>query len=144
TIIKMKKIITILAAAFCLHINAQLINTFAGTGTQGFSGDGGQATAAQLSSPYGVAKDTAGNVNIAEGARVRKISSNGIITTIAGNGTVGFSGDGGVATAAQLLSYGVAVDAAGNVYIADMVHSSIRKVSTNGIITTIAGSGGTN
>ncbi|MBX3163212.1 MAG: T9SS type A sorting domain-containing protein [Bacteroidetes bacterium] len=139
----MKKIITILAAAFCLHINAQIINTIAGTGTQGFSGDGGQATAAQLNYPSGVATDAAGNVYIINEHRIRKVSSNGIITTIAGNGTGGFSGDGGAATAAQLYNpSGVATDAAGNVYIADVDNHRIRKVSSNGIITTIAGNGG--
>ncbi|MBX3164543.1 MAG: T9SS type A sorting domain-containing protein [Bacteroidetes bacterium] len=121
-----------------------IITTIAGNGGSGFSGDGGAATAAPLGSTRAVAVDAVGNVYIAETTRIRKVSTNGIITTIAGIGGFGFSGDGGLATAAA-LNYpgGVAVDAAGNVYIADTWNNRIRKVSTNGIITTIAGSGAT-
>ena len=100
-----------------------LITTVAGNGIQGFGGDGGLATATQLNGPYGVAVDAAGNLFVADGAnfRIRKVSANGIITTVAGNGTSGFSGDGGLATAAQLNGPygGVAADAAGNLFIAD-------------------------
>jgi sugar lactone lactonase YvrE len=120
------------------------ITTVAGNGTQGFSGDGGPATGAQLNQPSGVAVDSAGNLYIADSSnyRVRKVS-NGIITTVAGNGTPGFSGDNGPATSAQLGRNftGLAVDSAGNLYIADMTDSCIRKVS-NGVITTVAGGGG--
>jgi sugar lactone lactonase YvrE len=105
-----------------------------------FSGDGGPATSAQLSGPWGVALDSAGNLYIGDGPDIRKIS-NGVITTVAGNGTTGFSGDGGPATSAQLSEpYGVAVDSSGNLYISDSGNNRIRKVS-NGVITTVAGDG---
>jgi hypothetical protein len=119
-----------------------IITTLAGTGYYGFSGDGGPATSAQLWSPGGVAVDPTGAVYIADSYnhRVRKISG-GIITTVAGNGTPGFSGDGGPATSAQLsFPRGLAVDAAGDLYIADAGNERIRKVS-NGIISTVAGGG---
>ena len=119
------------------------ITTVAGNGKVGFSGDGGQATSAQLSYPYGVAVDGQGNLYIADSAngRIRKVATGGTITTVAGNGTLGFSGDGGAATSAQLSisSSGVAVDAQGNLYIADTFNHRIRKVTAGGTITTIAG-----
>ena len=120
------------------------ITTFAGTGIQGFSGDGGPATSARLLGPQGVAVDGQGNVYIADGNddRVRKVSPAGTITTFAGTGHTGFSGDGGPATSAQLSSpYGVAVDGKGNVYIADRQNIRVRKVSPGGTITTFAGGG---
>ncbi|MEO8052551.1 MAG: hypothetical protein ABI833_19250 [Acidobacteriota bacterium] len=117
-----------------------ILSLVAGNGTSGFSGDGGPAIAAQLSSPTGVAVDSAGNLYIADGDRIRKVS-NGVIITVAGSGISGFSGDNGPATSAQLSSpSGVAVDSAGNLYIADTRNSRIRKVS-NGVITTVAGTG---
>jgi uncharacterized protein (TIGR03437 family) len=118
-----------------------MITTVAGNGTGGFSGDDGPATSAQLNGPVGIAVDTAGNLYIAEnGPRVRKVS-NGVITTFAGTGKTGFSGDGGPATSAQFENTcNVAVDTVGNVYIADCDNNWIRKVS-NGIITTVAGNG---
>jgi len=122
-----------------------MITSVAGNGIPGYSGDGGPATGAQLNSPFGVAVDAAGNLYIGDDGnnRVRKVSINGIITTIAGNGVAGYSGDGGLAITAQLYGpMSVAVDTAGNVYIADAANSRIRKVSTGGIITTIAGKGG--
>ena len=100
----------------------------AGNGGYGFSGDNGPATSAELYDPYGVAVDSAGNLYIADtlNGRVRKVS-NGVITTIAGNGTYGFSGDNGPGASAQLSRpYGVAVDAAGNVYVADRDNNRIR------------------
>jgi trimeric autotransporter adhesin len=118
------------------------ITTIAGLGTAGFSGDGGQATSAQLNYPFGVAVDGQGNLYIADqvNQRVRKVSG-GIITTVAGTGTAGYSGDGGQATSAQLnYPVGVAVDGQGNLYIADQVNQRVRKVS-GGIITTVAGTG---
>lgn len=121
-----------------------IITTIAGTGVMGFSGDGGQATLAKLSGPVGVTVDASGNIYIAEpfNNRIRKINSSGVITTIAGNGNLGYSGDGGLATLAELnYPTGVAVDAAGNIYIGDQGNNCIRKVNTGGIITTIAGSG---
>ncbi len=121
-----------------------IISNFAGTHTPGFSGDGGQATAAQLSDPGGVTFDPAGNLYIADfgNQRIRMINTSGIITTIAGNGSAGYSGDGGPATAADLSDpFGTAIDAAGNVYIADYTNNRIRMVNTSGIISTFAGNG---
>jgi sugar lactone lactonase YvrE len=120
------------------------ITTVAGNGTGGFAGDNGPATSAQLSSPNGVFVDSAGSLFIADSSnnRIRKVDANGIITTVAGNGTRGFAGDGGPATSAQLSSpSGVFVDSAGNLFIADSSNNRIRKVDTNGTITTVAGKG---
>ena len=123
---------------------AGTIVTIAGTGVRGITGNGGPATSAQLNSPGGVAVDGKGNVYFAEGARVRKVGSDGTITTVAGTGVRGFSGDGGLATAARLNGpEGVAVDALGSVYVADYSNSRVRKVSPAGTITTIAGNGRT-
>jgi hypothetical protein len=121
-----------------------IVTTVAGNGTQGYSGDGGAATNAELGNPYGVAVDGLGNLFIAEYSnnRIRKVSTNGIITTFAGNGTASYSGDGGAATNAELQEpIGVAVDGLGNLFIGDNANNRIRKVSTNGIITTVAGNG---
>jgi uncharacterized protein (TIGR03437 family) len=119
-----------------------VISTFAGNGTAGYSGDGGPPTAAMLNSPQGIAVDSSGNVYVADtqNARVRKISG-GSISTVAGNGTPGSGGDGGAATAAQLfVPIGLAVDASGNLYIADFTNNRVRKVS-GGTISTVAGNG---
>jgi len=124
---------------------AGVINTIAGTGTAGYSGDGGQATAAEINQPDDLTFDTYGNLYFVDIAnnRIRKVNTAGIITTIAGNGIQSFSGDGGYATAAELNTpTGLVFDALGNLYIADGVNSRIRKVSTAGIISTIAGCGG--
>ncbi len=118
------------------------ITTVAGNGDLGFSGDGGPAINASLSFLSDVAVDAAGNLYVADSDnyRVRKISPNGTITTIAGNGLFKFSGDGGPATSASLdAPFGVAVDSLGNSYIADTDNDAIRKVSPEGIITTVAG-----
>jgi trimeric autotransporter adhesin len=123
---------------------AGIITTVAGDGTPGFSGDGGPATSAQLSSPLGVAVDGAGNLYIADSSnnRLRKVSPAGIITTVAGNGAFSYSGDGGPARSALLWNpEGAAVDGAGNLYVADTHNNRVRKVSAAGIITTIAGNG---
>ena len=122
-----------------------VITTIAGGGTppSGSIGDGGPATQARLGFGYAVALDDGGNVYIADGTnRVRRVGSDGIITTIAGNGTAGYSGDGGPATQASLnIPYGVAVDANRNVYIAEGNNHRIRRVGTDGVITTFAGNG---
>lgn len=120
-------------------LSSGVITNVAGNGTApGFSGDNGPATLAQLNFPTGLALDSAGDLYIADGHRIRRVS-NGIITTVAGNTAPGFGGDNGPATAAQLNSpTGIALDTAGNLYIADVGNRRIRKVSS-GVITTIAG-----
>ena len=115
-----------------------------GSGRPGFVGDGGPATEATLQFPRGLAVDGAGNLFIADtqNHRIRKVDSSGVITTVAGNGTSGFSGDGGPATEASLAAPGgVAVDSAGNLFIADHDNHRIRKVDAAGIISTVAGNG---
>jgi len=160
-----------------------IITTVAGNGTNGYSGDNGAATMAELNYPQGVAVDGSGNLFIADsfnGAirkvatngiitsvagglspfglavdgsgnlfivdrgnqRICKLATNGIITMVAGNGTNGYSGDGSAATNAELsFPWGVAVDGSGNLFIASQIDNRIRKVTTNGIITTVAGNG---
>ena len=120
-------------------VSGGTITTIAGKGDQGFSGDGGPATAASLNFPSGVAVDSAGNLYIADqnNSRIRKVSG-GSITTFAGNGNQGFSGDGGPATGASFIPFGVALDSAGTLYIADPLNNRIRKVS-GGTISTVAG-----
>ena len=157
------------------------ISTVAGNGTQGYSGDGGLATAAQLAWPWGVAVDSAGNIYIADFLNfcVRKVDANGIISTVAtsgspvrsvtvddpgnvyfsgwpegvwkvdtqgvttrvaGNGTQGFSGDGGPATNAQISGVsGLALDPLGQLYLAELLNSDVRKVDLGGVISTAAG-----
>ena len=120
------------------------ISTVAGTGVVGFSGDGGPATRAQLGDPAGVAVDDSGNLYIADATnnRIRKVDKAGTITTIAGNGTPGFAGEGGPAVSAELnYPWGVTVDRAGGLYIADTGNDRIRKVDASGRISTMAGSG---
>lgn len=119
------------------------ISTVAGMGVSGFSGDGGQAAAATLSFPAGIAFDSAGNMFIADSFnnRIRKVDANGAISTVAGTGSFGFSGDSGAATAAAFnRPYGVAFDKAGNMYIADTHNDVVRKVAASGgTISTFAG-----
>ena len=122
------------------------ITTVAGNGDAGDSGDGAAATNAELNGPRGVTEDLFGNLYIAEyyGQRVRKVTPGGVITTLAGNGTAGYSGDGGPATSAELNGpYRVTVDLAGNVYIPDSSNNRVRKVAPDGTITTVAGNGNT-
>jgi len=121
------------------------IITVAGTGFPGYDGDNKAATSAQLTSPAGIAFDSTGNLYIADQGnhRVRKVTPDGIIHTVAGNGTAGFSGDGGSATAANLnRPMSVAPDSNGNLYIADTLNNRIRRVDASGTITTFAGDGG--
>ena len=122
-----------------------IITTFTGTGVAGFNGDEGEATAAELNFPYYVALDAAGNLYIADQGnfRIRQVAADGIITTVAGTGHAGFSGDGDSATSARLsVPYGVALDAAGNLFIADQGNFRVRQVAVDtGIITTVAGTG---
>lgn len=127
-----------------------LVNFFAGNGTYGYTGDGGLATSAELTNPLGVARDSAGNVYIADSNNclVRKVNTAGVITTVAGlvvgaSPRCGFSGDGGSANSAELYyPYGLAVDSKNNLYIADTSNNVVRKVTSTGIISTIAGIGG--
>jgi hypothetical protein len=120
------------------------IYVIAGNGQAGYSGDGGPATSAMLRIPLDVAVDGNGNVYIADTSNnaVRRVDHNGVITTVAGTGQRGFTGDGGPAASAQLAApNGVAVDATGNLYIADFNNNRVRKVGPNGVITTVAGNG---
>lgn len=122
-----------------------IISTIAGTGAIAYGGDGGPAINASFSEPTGVALDSVGNIYVADRGSanvVRKIDPLGIITTVAGNGTLGFSGDGGPAIKAQFADLrSVTVDSAGNLYLADYGNHRVRKVDTSGIVTTIAGNG---
>ncbi len=139
-----KQVLFIIAMIIAFGSHGQIITTFAGNGTNGYSGDGGLATAAELSQPYSLAVDASGNIYFKDGGRIRKVNSaTGIITTVAGNGSGISSGDGGLATAAELdILGGIAVDDIRNIYIAESRFHRIRKVnSTTGIITTIAGNG---
>lgn len=142
---------------FPSRAGAQLLRTVVGSSTAGYSGDGGPASSALLQNPFGLALDSAGNVYIGDSSnnRVRVVNTGanaitvagvtiqpGNIATVAGNGTAGFSGDGGPATSAQINNpSGVAVDSSGNIYIADLNNFRVRKVSANGIITTVTGNG---
>lgn len=125
-------------------VDTQGVSTvIAGTGRAGYSGDGAQATDAQLNGPIGVAVGADGTVYFADNAndRIRKIAPGGIITTVAGS-VGGFTGDGGAATAARLNGpVSVALDAAGNLYFTDVLNFRIRRISTAGVITTVAGTG---
>ena len=121
-----------------------IIATLAGTGDVGSTGDGDPAVQAELADPHGIAVDPAGNIYVAEwyGHRVRRIDGSGIITTFAGTGDQGYTGDGGLATLARLeYPLGVAIDSAGNVYVAEDYGERVRKVDASGIITTYAGAG---
>jgi sugar lactone lactonase YvrE len=129
-----------------------LVETIAGTGDRGYAGDGGPATEAVLNLPVATAFDAAGRMFISDQAnqRIRVVGTDGIIRLYAGNGRQGFSGDGGPATEARLYAPvgqaaqptgRIALDAVGNLYIADTYNHRVRMVDTNGIITTVAGTG---
>ena len=133
--------------AFAGFTQAQVIRTVAGNGSQGYGGDGAPATAAQLSTPYGGAVDKAGNFYFSDqgNQRIREIvKSTGDIITIAGDGSQGYSGDGGAATAANLSNpVGVAVDTSGNVFFVDQGNYVVREINkSTGNIITVAGNGG--
>jgi sugar lactone lactonase YvrE len=118
-----------------------VISTLAGNGTEGYAGDGGPATGAELDTAVGLTLDASGNLYIADANnnRVRRVDRNGTIATVAGNGTGGFTGDGVSATGAELNDpVGLAVDASGNLYIADDKNNRIRKLDTKDIISTVA------
>lgn len=129
------------------------ISTFAGNGSEGYCGDDGPATSACLALPSAVALDRSGNLYVSDSGnnRIRKVTPSGMIATVAGNGTAGYCGDGGLATIACLklsrdgysfpYPAGVGVDSSGNLYIADAGNNRVRKVSPSGTITTVAGSG---
>src|SRR5579871_1264998 len=121
-----------------------MLMLMAGNSRAGYAGDGGPATSAELNGPTGVALDSAGNLYIADtgNARIRRVSVTGLMTTVAGNGTPGYSGDNGPATTAQLnVPTGIAIDGGGYIYIADTENSVIRQVAPSGIITSFAGVG---
>jgi hypothetical protein len=120
-----------------------VINTVAGNGNTGFSGDGGPAVSASFDLPIAVDVAYDGSLYIVDEAnrRIRRVASDGIITTFAGNGNTGFSGDGGPATQAAITAYDVSVAPDGSVYIADFVNKRIRRVGPDGIINTVAGNG---
>jgi hypothetical protein len=120
------------------------ISTVAGTGTAGYAGNGGPATKAELCLPEGLAVGGSGDLFIADTCNnvIRKVSPGGTISTVAGTGTAGYSGNGGPATKAELdAPYGVAVDGAGDLFIADTANSVIREVTAAGVISTVAGNG---
>ncbi len=127
------------------HATKWIISTAAGTGAQGYAGDGGPATAAQLNNPFDVAFDTDGNMIFSDTFNhvIRRVDTrSGTIRTIAGTGVRGFSGDGGPATKAELNEpYGVVVDRAGDVFFADRLNRRVRKVDASGNISTLAGDG---
>jgi trimeric autotransporter adhesin len=136
------KTILLFAITLSACFGQALISTVAGNGIEGFSGDGGSAILAKLALPTAVVMDRAGNLYIADefNNRVRKVTPDGTITTFAGTGATGFSGDGGPADKAKLFfPNDLAIDSAGNLYIADQGNDAIRKVNTSGIISTIAG-----
>lgn len=139
--------LSLLLAAFTalsVSSHAQVINAFAGNHTQGYMGDGASALSAECFAPAGITVDSVGNIYFCDlgNSVVRKINTSGVISTVAGNGIQGFSGNGGPATAAKLYQpTSVAVDNHGNIFFTDDGNNMIRKVDASGIITTIAGTG---
>ena len=137
--------LSVIMIIICPHLcTSQIINTIAGNGTAGFSGDGAAATLASINNAGHVAIDASGNIFITDynNNRIRKVNPAGIISTFAGTGVAGYSGDGGPAISARLNHPNViAFDALGNIYFGDANNNVIRKISTSGIITTVAGTG---
>jgi len=124
-----------------INIATGIVTTIAGTGTAGSTGDGGPATAAKFNGPSSLAFDKKQALYVSDGTRIRKIKSNGIISTIAGTGTAGYTGDGGIATAARINAFNIATDKIGNLYFNDADSNVIRKIDTFGFISTVAGIG---
>ena len=120
-----------------------IVNRIAGTSRAGYSGDGGPATNSQLSTYLnGLAADSSGYVFFVDGVRIRRVAPSGTIATVAGNATKGYSGDGGPAVNAQFnFPYAIAVDGKGNLYVSDTGNNTVRKISNQGIITTVAANG---
>jgi sugar lactone lactonase YvrE len=124
--------------------NKGVITTIAGTGTEGYKGDNGLAISAELGGPIGIAVDAIGNIYFSDfdNQVIRKINTSGIISTIAGTGVTGYSGDNGPAIVAKLYGpYGIAIDETGNIYFPEGENHCVRKITSSGIITTIAGNG---
>ncbi len=124
--------------------SGQTITNFAGNGSVGYQGDNGPATAAEVDKVVGLAADAAGNIYLADQTNhvVRRVDTSGIITTFAGAGAAGFSGDTGLATHARLNGpQGVCASPSGVVYVTDPGNHRVRAIATNGIITTVAGNG---
>ena len=139
----MKRLLFLLLTICLRQANGQTITTIAGNGTQGFSGDGGQATSAQLYLPWSVTLDASGDIFIPDygNNRIRKINSSGVINTVAGIGTGTYSGDGGPAISAGIYRPNrIFFDATGNLFFADDFNARIRKINLSGTITTVAGS----
>ncbi|MCY2973427.1 MAG: hypothetical protein NTW52_02040 [Planctomycetota bacterium] len=149
----MMNLSSLVLAFFCIFgcpviavsAEAWTISSYAGTGTQGFSGDGGPATLAKLDNPFGVIRGPDGAIWFCEytGQRIRRIAADGTITTVAGNGKKGFTGDGGPALEATFnLPHEIRFDASGNLFAVDMMNHVVRKIDmkTN-VISTIAGTG---
>jgi uncharacterized protein (TIGR03437 family) len=125
-----------------VDVSSGIITTVAGTGKPGYSGDGGPATSAELVEPQGVAFDKAGNLYIADSSSVRKVDTSGIITTVAGGQLTATPGDGGPAIDAGISPAGIAIDGAGNIFIADYLTDTVREVNAAGIINIVAGMSG--
>jgi len=129
-----------------INTSTGIITTIAGNGVMGYNGDGIAADTAELNNPYGVTLDGAGNIyiNDCQNFRIRKINPAGIISTVVGTGVLGNSGDGGLATSAEIINpYGIVTDNTGDIYFSDYTAGIVRKVDASGIITTIAGLGTT-
>jgi len=128
-----------------VNISTGIITTFAGTGVSGFSGDSGLATSATFSDPHAIVYDKiSGNLYVADAGnyRIRKINSSGVVSTIAGNGSSGYSGDSGLAISAQCTpDFDLCLDSIGNLYFINAGNFTVRKINTSGIITTVAGNG---